>query len=83
MKGQSKLSGWGDAESYAGVSNSVAASKGGAAAAPGQTTYLDLAAATEAEALQQRRSEKNQNGMEDEQDTLHLPTSDFGIGRRA
>lgn len=84
MKGQFKMSSWGDAETYASVSNSVAGSKAGAAQAdPGQnSTYLDLAAASEAEALQQRKSAQNNNDMEN-QDALDLPTSDFGIGRRA
>lgn len=84
-KGQFKLSGWGDAETYANASNSnsVTTSKMGRPATPGQSTYLDLAAATEAEALQARKSQMNDNDPEENAEMMHLPTSDFGIGRRA
>lgn len=83
-KGQFKLggNGWGDAESYATASNSIAG-KNGPPAGQGQSTYLDLAAATEAEALQHKRSMQRSIDLQDDPDSMSLPTSDFGIGRRA
>lgn len=83
-KGQFKLggNGWGDAESYATASNSTA-NKGSAPAGQSQSTYLDLAAATEAEALQNKRSVQSTIDLQDGTHNMSLPTSDFGIGRRA
>ena len=84
QKGQFKLggNGWGDAESYATASNSIA-NKGGAPAGQSQSTYLDLAAATEAEAMQHKKSMQRTMDLQDDTEDMSLPTSDFGIGRRA
>jgi hypothetical protein len=82
-KSNLKLGGWGDAESYANASNSVAGKGDRPATLDGSTTtYLDLAAATEAEAMEQRKVLENDRDV-DPSDSLHLPTSAFGIGRRA
>ena len=80
--GSFRLRSWaGDAESYATQSNAAAGHKqvDHPAEAP-SNTYLDLAAATEAEALNSRKASKGQPGSPNQ---MNLPTSDFGIGRRA
>lgn len=80
--GSFRLRSWaGDAETYATQSNAAAGLKHDdhPAEAPGNT-YLDLAAATEAEALSSRKASKGQPSSPNQ---MNLPTSDFGIGRRA
>jgi hypothetical protein len=68
----------GDAESYAQHSNAMASKD--RPATPGNT-YLDLAA--EAEALQNKKSGISEKDPLSSPNHIHLPTSDFGIGRRA
>lgn len=79
--GSFRLRSWaGDPESYATQSNAAAGHKqmDHPAEAP-SNTYLDLAAASEAEALNRKASK----GQPSSPNQMNLPTSDFGIGRRA
>jgi hypothetical protein len=77
-----KLRGWGHAESYAIASNTAAGKEDRPATLDESTaTYLDLAAATEAEVMEKRKVLENDRDV-DPLDSLHHPTSAFGIGRR-